>query len=472
MDHGCRWVSSLFPDSQESPLPAKLAADLYEIPAVSIWPGFQEPTSDSANSSDKVLERLYVQTEAAAQADRILTLAFPLARLASLDGWEELIGKILKRAGDLGLPLITLNEAADVTLAHCQAEGPARSRVSVQQHLHFRQYWDTVIGPGQQAYKVYDYRGGWRLKPGCYRRTERGWETLPEPDPQAGFQINQHGLRGPMAPHHKPPGEKRVLILGDSCVFGVAGDEAPWPAQVQRYLQKLAGPVQVQVLNAGIEGQSSVHCLMRLERLLTFEPDVLLLAVAANDLFIEDPASYVDTTGQDYATSWELVGEYPRQQDILKTAGGVRRPMNLDDFYPYSYDDHLRRIARRCRRQGVLPALMTLPCLIPADLRLAGEGHRQKMHHPPFVLSGDMQSMRRLYDIYNGAVRRVAREEQASLIEGEEFIAAHFDDCRDTLFSDTCHPTPEGNRYLGRFAAAQLWAALTENQPRSSDIPG
>jgi hypothetical protein len=263
-----------------------------------------------------------------------------------------------------------------------------------------------------------------------------------------------------MYPHHKPVGENRLVILGDSCVFGVPGEKGPWPAQVQQRLNDIAGKGRFLVINAGIEGQSSVHCLMRLDRILTFDPDIVLVAVVANDLFIEDPANYVDTSGLAYATPWEVVGEYPRERDITNTLGGVARPMSLDDFFPYTYEDHLRRMVLKCRASGVIPILITSPCLLPADMSLAGADHFLKMHHPPFVAEGDRAAMRRLYEIYNHAVRCLAGDLKVVLIEAEDYIAQNHDHQRGEFFSDTCHPTVQGNRLLGKYVADALWELL------------
>ncbi len=464
MNHGTRWACQTYV-SGEAPQPHMVADDLVEIVALPLLPDLDPHGTAAGALLAEARQHLLRQLEAAAQSDRILALACSLRHLMGLDPEHNLLSALFEAAAACRLPLITLNEIADVTLARHQAEPAARDRVSVEQHLQFRAYWDNVIGAKQQAYKVYDYRGGWRLKPGYYRSGPSGWEVLSEPEPERGYEINRHGFRGPMFPHAKPDGEMRVMVVGDSCVFGVAGREGPWPAQAQRRFDELAGAQRVRVINAGIEGQSSVHSLMRLKRLLTFEPDWVVVGVAGNDLFIENPADYLDTTGRAYATAWEVMGEYPRERDIAKVVGGERRPMTLETFYPYSYAYHLHTIVQQCRQAGARPALMTLPCLFPADLSLAGETHRRKMHSPPFVTAGDMPAMRRLYDCYNGAVQRVAAEAQADLIDGEGFFRRQFDDRRDVLFSDTCHPSVEGNVYLGRFVADTLWELF--QQPRS-----
>jgi hypothetical protein len=443
MDHGVRWISPRYPHSSEAEgnQPGMLTDDLVHIPCFDL--------TDESGSID---------FKAGGTGLEVYSLDITRTTYKYL---ATCLDEILSQ----DLPMLTLNEIADISLAYSQASYDAKERVSFQQYLTYRDYWDTEIGPDQQAYKIYDYRGGWRLKPGFYNLRNGVWNTLRTPDEKSGFSINRHGFRGPMHPHRKPDNEIRIVILGDSCVFGVAGDQGPWPAQVQLTVDKLAGPGRIRVINAGIEGQSSVHCLMRLDRILSFDPDIILVAVAANDLFIENPADYIDTTGFHYATPWEIIGEYPRERDILNSLGGRRRSMTLETFYPYSYDYHLREIVKKCQQAGVIPILMPLPGLLPADRTLANDSYLMKMHQPLFIPDGDTQSMRRLYEIYNYAVTIVAQEEGVDIIDGEAFIAENFDDQRADLFSDTCHPTLEGNRYIGKFVGEMLWKIIAKRLP-------
>ena len=279
-----------------------------------------------------------------------LVCVINLTSLLRLDSQQirQYLLNILDHAWQAGVPLVSLNTIAGVVLARAQAGKEARERVSFRQFLQYQGFWDQQIAPGQQIYKVFDYRGGWRLKPGFYRHVPQGWQRLAEPDQEEGFSINQHGLRGGFFAHKKPVGEKRIIALGDSCVFGVAGEKDPWPAQMEQRLLELNGDIGIRVINAGIEGQSSIHCLMRLDRLLTFEPDIVLVSVAANDLFIEDPSHYLVTVGHDFATPWEIVGEYPRSRPAA-LIGLTERGMTLDTFYPYSYAYHLSEMVRKCR---------------------------------------------------------------------------------------------------------------------------
>ena len=74
-----------------------------------------------------------------------------------------------------------------------------------------------------------------------------------------------------------------VVCLGDSLTegYGVAAEEA-YPARVERRLHA-EGRTQVRLVNAGISGSTSASGLARLRWQLRADPQILLLALGAND---------------------------------------------------------------------------------------------------------------------------------------------------------------------------------------------
>ncbi len=97
-------------------------------------------------------------------------------------------------------------------------------------------------------------------------------------------RINSHGLRGPEFEDAKHPGQKRLLILGDSAVFGWgAPQESIFPIEIQRILSKRAP--EVEVIPAGV---CSWNTRTEYEYLrstaIHFKPDLVLLLIVENDL--------------------------------------------------------------------------------------------------------------------------------------------------------------------------------------------
>ena len=98
--------------------------------------------------------------------------------------------------------------------------------------------------------------------------------------------INSHGLREREIDYEKPPGLRRVLVLGDSFVEAteVAVEEA-FPRRLEAHLAAVGGP-PTQVLNAGAVGYGTAqeYLLLKHEG-VRYQPDVVvLLFFSGNDL--------------------------------------------------------------------------------------------------------------------------------------------------------------------------------------------
>lgn len=99
-----------------------------------------------------------------------------------------------------------------------------------------------------------------------------------------GVAVNELGMRdGPAVP--KPAGVRRVLMLGDSFVFGVGVElEDSLPKALARRLAAAAPEAPVEVLNAGVPGYSPFQELHALERLAPIiEPDLVVLVFFIGD---------------------------------------------------------------------------------------------------------------------------------------------------------------------------------------------
>lgn len=111
------------------------------------------------------------------------------------------------------------------------------------------------------------------LAPGSHARAE------------VDYRVNAQGMRGPEVEEEKPPGVRRVAVLGDSIAFGYwVSEQDAFPAQIERLLEE-GGATRVQALNFGVPGYNLEQETERLRTLaLRFSPDLVIVAFCLNDL--------------------------------------------------------------------------------------------------------------------------------------------------------------------------------------------
>jgi lysophospholipase L1-like esterase len=104
---------------------------------------------------------------------------------------------------------------------------------------------------------------------------------------EVDYRVNQLGLRGPETTAEKPPGVRRVVVLGDSIAFGYwVSDEQGFARQLETLLNAghPAG-VRVEVLNFGVPGYNLEQEIEALRsKALAFAPDLVVVLFCLNDL--------------------------------------------------------------------------------------------------------------------------------------------------------------------------------------------
>lgn len=120
--------------------------------------------------------------------------------------------------------------------------------------------------------------------PGIYEPGQEVVRTLKKHLPHK-VNINTLGYRGYDFPLVKPKGVKRILLAGDSFVFGefVEEDET-MPAQLELFLRARCRGAHVQVINAGLLGGTIKGEARLIERGLVLDPDLVVLVFHENDI--------------------------------------------------------------------------------------------------------------------------------------------------------------------------------------------
>jgi acyl-CoA thioesterase-1 len=141
-----------------------------------------------------------------------------------------------------------------------------------------------------------------------------------------------------------------VLCLGDSLTegYGLAQGEA-FPALVERRLHS-EGRTDVRVINAGISGSTSASGAARLRWQLRGKPDVLLLALGAND----------GLRGLDLAVTrrnLDAVIRLAKQAKLRILLAGMKLPPNYGEAYTRDFERMYLELAE-------LHGLPTIPFLL------------------------------------------------------------------------------------------------------------
>lgn len=125
-----------------------------------------------------------------------------------------------------------------------------------------------------------------------------------------------------------------LLFLGDSLTFGYGlPPEESYPSLIEQKLQE--AEIDLEVINAGVSGDTSASGLRRLDWLFRREPAVMVLALGANDGLRGIP---VETTRANLEAIVEAArARYPDMRILL---AGMQAPPNMGQHFT----DAFRRI--------------------------------------------------------------------------------------------------------------------------------
>jgi hypothetical protein len=116
---------------------------------------------------------------------------------------------------------------------------------------------------------------------------------VPEAGRRVRLRFHRDGFRGPERPYQKPPGVRRVVVLGDSMIAAVAVDEpltlvGRLEAGLNEGLEggSTVGDGRVEVMNFGVSSASTGQELVTYRQIARrYHPDVVVVAFnAGNDL--------------------------------------------------------------------------------------------------------------------------------------------------------------------------------------------
>lgn len=181
-----------------------------------------------------------------------------------------------------------------------------------------RQWGSSEAAPAFQGLFTGDPLIGYRLAPGASTRfTTSEFDTT--------IAINQAGVRDDDEIPPKPPGERRIVVLGDSLVLSVQVPfSQTFTEQLERRLNEAGGPTTYRVINAGVQGYGPVEELLFFRRVVRqLQPDLVLVTV-----FVGNDAEEA-VTSQPKLAPERPATERLRESVVTQLRRTVRRSMVL-----------------------------------------------------------------------------------------------------------------------------------------------
>lgn len=216
----------------------------------------------------------------------------------------------------------------------------------------------------------YDYHVVVRYdrKLGFCNRLNVHYMHIKVPGKQRKDYINNFGMRQADTTLKKRPGVSRVAVVGDSITFGmgVPSYKDTYSGKLEQMLNAASSGSRWETLNFAVMGNSSYQVLWDLPRILSFQPDVLLVMIGNNDSrkHLETPDKFIHEliSFNDVLDEWVLGSNKLVIINILKRgillieAYRLCRDFTWEPRTRVSADDfgeNLKEIAETCKKENV-----------------------------------------------------------------------------------------------------------------------
>lgn len=196
-------------------------------------------------------------------------------------------------------------------------------------------------------------------------------------------RVNAHGLRGEEIPDAREVGERRILALGDSMIYGQGVAEADTlPFALQEELEQLEPSVRWRVMNGGHRAYATNQELALLRQLgPALDPDVVVLFWYDNDLAdldVEAASARLEASGpRPFDAAAPLEGEVLwswKAKQVLRRSALVmylydrwkdgQAPVPDDEYYTHGFlrlGRHLDAFAALGSERDFTPVVAVVP---------------------------------------------------------------------------------------------------------------
>jgi lysophospholipase L1-like esterase len=144
------------------------------------------------------------------------------------------------------------------------------------------------------------------------------------------WERNVLGIRSPYENLRKGPGVRRIVAIGDSFTWGdkIASSDSTWPARLEAELRDRLPGAELEVINLGRNGFTTVNVAEMLRRLgWQFDPDLVVIQFYLNDILPSGPDFERVFSQWLFPRSWIVPQRYRssllRRSALLDTVEGV-----------------------------------------------------------------------------------------------------------------------------------------------------
>lgn len=317
----------------------------------------------------------------------------------------------------------------------------------------------------QEAEYVEDRDLGWRFRPGFTILASEGAE-----------RINSQGWRGPERGYSG--GEKkgiRIACLGDSCTFGVKirRDEGTYPRRLENLLRKKRPEGDWEVFNFGVNGYGTFHGAGLMQEIVPeIQPEVAIAYFGWNDRtrivgwfdhrervrFNRSPWNRIAPVRLLFRLSDPWIANLRLSRRLRGTWGEsfAKNGQTLEEV-----EENLETFVASCRRQGILPILVTSPWGTSDFKELVREFSEAGPEERNELIATRTYYAHNIFH-YNQAVRAVAARSGARLVDLEaRFLAIPRGQAESYFHSgDMMHPNPKGCRLIARLLVPAIQEAV------------
>ncbi len=286
---------------------------------------------------------------------------------------------------------------------------------------------------------------------------------------QHGFLASDHGLS-----FHRAENEIRIATIGGSTTANIQlAYEQNWPGKLGSLIEQAFPGKRVRVINAAVPGFDTAQSVANLAlRVMPFEPDVVIIYHAYNDLkairpglsfrpdyshihsrphgYHEKPAVLIRWLNQSmfYVRARNRYRKLAQLTAYRDSFTQSRRTSEIPADAAAAFEQHVRTLVAIARTGGAKVVLSSFATLHDPSLRYAADSPatraslRQKQElagimyfTPGLTLDGIFNGLSR----YSAILRKIAQEEQTGWVDNAVLVPHE-----DVYFVDRVHFSPRG----------------------------